>query len=100
MFYDYEVFTATLEEIRNEIGEVEKVFVKGNSFYGDIQPIDESTKAKTWGDDTQATFTLYADKTLYNGDYVYYKEQLFEIEKKVDWMNYKIYALKWAKYEG
>lgn len=100
MFYDYEFYTATVEEIRNEIGEVEKTIVKKDLFIGDMQPIDESTKAKQWGNDTQASITIYTDTNLNVGDYVYSDDKLLEVEKVIDWVIYKIYALKWAKYEN
>lgn len=96
MFYDYKL-SKVIETITvDEIGENIKTYLKDKPFEGDIQPVDEATRVRTWGKDVVGTLTLYADESLNVGDIVHYKKP-YRIEKTIDWVDYKMYLLEEVK---
>lgn len=60
----------------------------------DIQPIEESIKTKTWGNDIESTWQVFCDEDMNVGDIIIYNNKSYSIEKKIDWISYKIYAIK------
>lgn len=96
MFYDFTIYKVVKTTVINEIGQTKETYKKDKAFIGDIQPIDEHTRVKTWGSDTIGTFTLYSNESLMCGDMVYYNKP-YEVEKVIDWIEYKMYSLKESK---
>ena len=92
MFYDFVLHEVVTNIVENEIGQEIEELTKAEPFKGDVQPVDEHIKATTWGNDIVGTLTLYTDKNLSEGDYVYY-DGVYQVEKKIKW-DYNIYLLK------
>ncbi|WP_346879024.1 hypothetical protein [Clostridium sp. UBA7791] len=81
---------------KNNIGQViiEGWKKNGNVYRVGIDPIDIKAIKCTWGEDIEAKYQVYADEELLIGDIVVWKNKVYEIEKAIDYINYRIYAIK------
>lgn len=94
MFYDSMLEIYSLEEKTNEIGEIIKNFTLGDRIKCDIQPSSANLVQKTFGEDIESAYTVWADEDIDIGAIAIFKGEIFEINAKVDWEDYKIYSLK------
>lgn len=92
-FKDFTIYTTTKEATKN-LGNILTTYLKKTAVQCDIQPVEESAKAKTWGNDIEATWQVFCDEDMNVGDVIIYNNKSYSIEKKIDWISYKIYAIK------
>ena len=94
MFYDSILEIYSLDEGTNEIGEIIKSFTLGDRIKCDIQPSSDNLVKKTFGEDIESVYTVWADEDIDIGAIAIFNGKIFEINAKVDWDDYKIYSLK------
>lgn len=92
-FKDSTITTTTKTRIKDK-GQVITSYYLDKTYDVDMQPIEESRKAKTWGEDIEATYQFYSDVDLAVDDVIVFKGKTYMIEKIIDWISYKIYAIK------
>lgn len=92
-FKDFTIYTTTKETAKT-LGNVLTTYLKKAAVQCDIQPIEESTKTKTWGNDIESTWQVFCNEDMNVGDIIIYNNKSYSIEKKIDWISYKIYAIK------
>ena len=92
-FKDSTITTTTKTRIKDK-GQVITSYYLDKTYDVDMQPIEESIKAKTWGNDIEATYQFYSDIELAVEDVIVFKNKPYMIEKVIDWISYKIYAIK------
>lgn len=92
-FKDFTIYTTTKETTKT-LGNVLTTYLKKSAVQCDIQPIEENTKTKTWGNDIESTWQVFCDEDMNVGDIIIYNNKSYSIEKKIDWISYKIYAIK------
>lgn len=93
-FYNKEVYTTIKTKDKNNKGQIIVTYKKDSLFKADIQPITEKSKKINWGINLSSTKEMYADIELKVGDIIIYKSRTYEIEARVEWDTYSIYALK------
>jgi len=80
---------------KNNIGKVIEGWKKnGNIYRVGIDPIDIKAIKYTWGEDIESKYQVYADEELHVGDIVVWKNKAYEMEKAIDYINYRIFAIK------
>lgn len=95
MFYDFIVNIVILNNsLVNDIGQTIKKYVKDKEFTCDIQPSTSELVRKTFGEDIESIYTMFCDEGLNLGTYILFNDKVYEINSKVDWVDYKIYSLK------
>lgn len=94
MFYAYMLQVYDLEEKTNDIGEIIKNFTYRDNVICDVQPSSANLLQKTFGEDIESTYTVWADDDIDLGDIVIFNGKVYEVNAKVDWIDYKIYSLK------
>lgn len=93
-FKNKEVWTTTKTTIKDNKGQLIVKYDKGIRFLCDVQPVTAESIKKTWGIDLESSKQIFSDVFLKVGDIVLYKNVSYEIEKKVEWDSYNIYAIK------
>ena len=88
------IITKTTKTVIKNRGQVITSYKPTESFSVDIQPIEQSTKTKTWGNDIEATYQIYSDVDLAVDDVIVFKGKPYQVEKVIDWISYNIYAIK------
>lgn len=86
--------TTTIKSSYKDKGQVITSYALYKTYDVDMQPIEEATKVKTWGKDIEATWQMYTNIDLEEEDVIVYNNKSYSIEKKIDWISYKIYAIK------
>lgn len=94
MFYDFTIEVMKLEEIKNELGQRVKTPILDYSISCDVQPSTQKLIRDTFGDSIESVFTVYADEDFDIGTILKYLGRYYEINGKLDWVDYKIYSLK------
>lgn len=92
MFYDFKIDVMkriTSSELYKTIEE----FAVDYSIDCDIQPATSEIIKKTFGEEIKSSFIIFTDDDLYEGMAIKIKDKLYKINKKVDWINYKIYSV-------
>lgn len=81
-------------KVKNDMGMVVKSYMKtGNKYNVNIQPVDAKSYKYTWGEDIKSTLQVYSDVDLKVADIISINSKCYKIEKKIDWIDYKIYAI-------
>lgn len=87
--------TVIKTSIKNNIGQVIEGYKKsGISYKVNIQPIDIKSIKYTWGEDIISKYQVYADEILEVGDIIIWNNKTFEVEKVIDYINYRLYAIR------
>lgn len=95
MFYDFIVNIVKLDKsLVNDIGQTIKRYVKDKEFKCDMQPSTSDLIRKNFGEDVESIYTMFCDEDLKLGTYILFNDNVYEINSKVDWVDYKIYSLK------
>ena len=94
-FKDSTITTTTKARIKDK-GQVITSYYLDKTYDVDMQPIEESIKTKTWGNDIEATYQIYSDVDLAVDDVIVFKGKPYKVEKMIDWISYNIYAIKEA----
>ena len=97
--WDFEEFcdstiTTTIKSTIKDKGQLITSYFLDKTYNVDIQPIEESTKTKTWGSDIESTYQFYSDLDLTVEDVIVFKNKPYKIEKIIPWISYNIYAIK------
>lgn len=84
------------EHSKNEIGQVvSKNKIDDKEYNVNIQPIENSTKSKIWGETIKSTYNMYIEKNIVKaGDFIYWNNESYKVEKIIMWNTYDIAALK------
>lgn len=98
-FYDKKLYLTIETKVKNKIGQLIEVYKKDKVFNGDIQPIDEKALKYTWGEDIKSSYQLFSDEDILVNNILVYDNKAYKIEKRIDWIDYKIYALLEADVE-
>lgn len=94
-FYNNEIYLATKSTARNEIGqEIDGYVRKITAIKCDVQPIDEKGVKYTWGEDIESNLQVFCDELLEVDDIIIFNNKVYQVEKVIDWGDYKIYAIK------
>ena len=93
-FYDKEVYTTIKTKVNNNVGQLVENYEKDKLFLADVQPLTKSKLIKEWGEDLKSTKEIYADIKCKVGDILIYNNEAYEIEARVEWDDYSIYAVK------
>ncbi|WP_040191051.1 hypothetical protein [Clostridium culturomicium] len=94
-FKNTEIEATKKTTIKNEVGQLVATYVKTGILYKvNLQPIDIQAIKKTWGEDIESKFQIYADELLGVGDIILINSKSYEIEKHIPWNSYNIYAIK------
>lgn len=94
MFYDFIIDIMKFTIIENEIGQDIKTYTIDESIECDVQPSNQYILKKTFGDGIESLFIVFCDYDLKVGTVVRFSNNYYEINGKVDWVDYKIYSLK------
>lgn len=94
MFYDFVIDVMKFTTIENEIGQDVKTYEIDKSINCDVQPSNQYILKKTFGDDIESLFIVFCDYDLEVGTVVKFNNNYYEINSKVDWIEYKIYSIK------
>lgn len=100
MFYDFILDIMKCTTIENEIGQDIKTYTIDKSIKCDIQPSNEYILKKTFGNDIESLFIVFCDANIDVGTIVKFNDSCYEINRKVDWIEYKIYSLKGCDVNG
>ena len=92
-FKNCTIITTKYTEVENSVGHPIKSYAKDVDYMVNIQPIEQKQVEKTWGSDLESTYQMYFDEMLNVGDVISWNNRAYEIEKVIDWVNYKLYAL-------
>ena len=97
--WDFEEFcdstiTTTIKSTIKDKGQLITSYFLDKTYNVDIQPIEESTKTKTWGSDIESTYQFYSGLDLTVEDVIVFKNKPYKIEKIIPWISYNIYAIK------
>lgn len=90
---------ATLEllkeiKVKNDMGQIVKSYKKtGEGYRVNIQPIEQKAYKYTWGEDIKSTLQVYSDIDLKVNGIISINSKCYKVEKKIDWIDYKIYAI-------
>lgn len=94
MFYDFIVNIVKPDKsLVNDIGQTIKRYVKDKEFKCDMQPSTSDLIRKNFGEDVESIYTMFCNEDLKLGTYILF-DNVYEINSKVDWVDYKIYSLK------
>ena len=93
MFYDklLSVYSETTK--KNEIGQTIKSYEFLYNINCDIQPSTVNIIRKTFGEDIESHFIVFCDEDIKLGTIVKFNNNTYRIDKKIDWIDYKIYSL-------
>ena len=94
MFYDFILEIFKRKDSINEIGQSLNTYSYDRSIKCDIQPSTKQIISKTFGEDIDSVYTIFADDDLDVGTIVKYNNDTFRINAKVDWIDYKIYSIE------
>ena len=94
MFYNFTLRIFKSKNTINEIGQSLNTYSYDRSIKCDIQPSTKHIISKTFGEDIDSIYTVFADDDLEVGTIVKYKNDVFRINAKVDWIDYKIYSIE------
>lgn len=92
-FCDSTITTTVKSSYKNK-GQLITSYTLDREYNVDMQPIEASRKAKTWGEDIEATYQFYSNVDLAVDDVIVFKGKTYMVEKVIDWISYKIYAIK------
>lgn len=59
----------------------------------DIQPSTSEIIKNTFGEEVESRFIVYTDGDLHEGTVIQINNELYKVNKKVDWIEYKIYSV-------
>lgn len=94
-FYKEDLYLTTMSTTRNEIGQEIDGYVKNHiPIKCDVQPIDEKGIKYTWGEDIESNLQVFCDELLEVDNIIIWKGKVYQVEKIVDWTDYRIYAIK------
>lgn len=93
MFYDFKAYLMKKSTIINELYQTVDTLIIDKIIDCDIQPSTFETVKKTFGDDTKSLFIMFSDTDINLDDIVKYNNHLCKVNKKIDWIEYKIYSL-------
>lgn len=93
-FYEKEIYTTIKTKTKNNLGQIVESYKKNKLFFADVQPLTKSKIIKEWGEDLKSTKEIYADIKCKVGDILIYNDEAYEIEARVEWDDYSIYAVK------
>ena len=82
-FYDKEIYTTIKTKAKNNLGQIVESYKKDKLFLADVQPLTEAKVVKNWGEDLKSTKEI-----------LIYNNEAYEIEARVEWDDYSIYAVK------
>lgn len=94
MFYNFTLRIFKNKNTINEIGQSLNTYSYDYNIKCDIQPSTKQIISKTFGEDIDSVYTIFADEDLDVGTIVKYKNDVFRINAKVDWIDYKIYSIE------
>lgn len=66
---------------------------KSKTYQCDIQPMTEQAIKYTWGNEIKSKLQMYSEENLLVNDILVNDNKIYKIESKIDWKEYKIYAL-------
>ncbi|WP_195954410.1 phage collar protein [Clostridium tertium] len=92
-FKNKTVYLTIKTKTKNKIGQFIEGYKKDKSIQCNIQPMDEKAIKYTWGEDIKASYQLFSDEDIPVNNILVYDNKTYKIEKKIDWIDYKIYAL-------
>lgn len=92
-WYDNILYKVKQTFNKNELGQMIPTNEGTEEFKCDIQPIDEKSYKYTWGEDVKSSIQIFTDKDLFVNDILVNDNKAYKIEKKIDWGDYKIYAI-------
>lgn len=96
LFNNVAIRPITIEEINDHGDFIKKTVVAPNDHYVTYMPIEEKGKEMVWGADIKARIQLIDDKDclfLKPKEYLLLNNQVFMIEKVIEWLDYSIYAI-------
>lgn len=93
-FYNKEIYTTIKTKNKNSLGQIVESYKKYKMFLADVQPLTQSRLVKEWGENLKSTKEIYADVKCKVGDILIYNNEAYEIEARVEWDDYSIYAVK------
>lgn len=92
-WYNKTCYTTKVTEEKNKIGQLIKTYKKDKLFKCDIQPIDEKAIKYIWGEQIKSNIQMFSNENLLIYDILVNDNKTYEIEKKIPWDDYYIYAL-------
>lgn len=93
MFYDFKVNLMKKSTITNDLFQKVDTFIIDKAIDCDIQPSTFEIIKKTFGGDINSTFIMFCDDDINLNSIIEFNSQLYKINKKLDWIEYKIYSL-------
>ncbi len=93
MFYDFKVNLMKKSTITNDLFQKVDTFTIDKAIDCDIQPSTFEIIKKTFGEDTKSIFIMFCDDDINLNSIIEFDSQLYKINKKADWIEYKIYSL-------
>ncbi|MDQ0557612.1 hypothetical protein QOZ92_002747 [Paeniclostridium ghonii] len=79
--------------IINDLFQKVDTFIIDKTIDCDIQPSTFEIIKKTFGEDTKSLFIIFCDEDINLNSIIEFNSQLYKVDKKVDWIEYKIYSL-------
>lgn len=94
VFFKNAIMTTVKEvKVKDDMGQIVKSYVTGDSCRVNVQPIEQKSYKYTWGEDIKSTLQVYSDIDLKVNDIISINSKCYKVEKKIDWIDYKIYAI-------
>ncbi|MDB8791950.1 hypothetical protein PN398_14605 [Romboutsia sp. 1001216sp1] len=78
---------------KNEIGQSIKSYEFLKNIKCDIQPSTVNIIRKTFGEDIESLFTVFSNEDMSVGTVVRFNNNTYRINKKIDWIDYKVYSI-------
>lgn len=92
-FKNATLYKTTKTSVKNDIGQFIDTYVIGDSIEINLQPIEEKAIKYTWGSDIKASLNFYSTNNFCVDDIVVINNKTYSIEKVIDWVDYKLYAI-------
>lgn len=87
------VYLTKNTKLKNKIGQSIEGYIKDRAIKCNIQPIDEKSLKYTWGEDIKSSYQMFTDEDIQVNKILVNDNKTYKIEKKIDWITYKVYAL-------
>lgn len=93
MFYNSNISVFKKVQTKDEFNQLINKYVFSFHIDCDVQPSTAKLIKETFGDSTESLFIVFTDNDIELGTVVKYNNNVYKINSKIDWVDYKIYSL-------
>lgn len=92
-FKNSTVYTTLKTKGKNKIGQLVEGYKSDKAIQCNIHPVDEKSIKYVFGEDIKSSLQMFSDENILVNNILVYDNKTYKIEKKINWIDYKIYAL-------